>query len=202
MRKLIPLIFIILIVGKSQFFAQSTKSKDAFNEIVNDVEGDLNKDNLPDKIIAATNNTDEIRPFRFQIFISRPNTKKLKLVVSTTKLFESQYPYEKGREERNFRIPDFFIENGKLTILTDVKELHSRYIFRFKDGNFELTNISRVIRVGNETTTQTEINLLSGSKEVYDEDFSPGRKYKIKQKTKPKTLPKIQDLTFSDLERY
>lgn len=199
MRKLILL---ILLSAHTGLYSQNRKSADNFTEIVGVEEGDLNKDNVTDKMIATTIKTDETRPFRFQIFLSQPGSKKLKLVVSTTKLFESQYPVEKGRIERNFRVPDFFIENGKLTILTDINELHSRYIFRFKEGNFELTTISRVIRVGNETTTQTEINLIKGTKEVYDLDFGPDKKYKIRQKKKPKPLPKIQDLKFSELESF
>lgn len=164
-------------------------------------EGDLNKDNVADKMIATTIKTGEIRPFRFQIFLSQPGSKKLKLVVSTTKLFETQYPIEKNRKQKNFRIPDFFIENGKLTILTDVNDLHSRYVFRFNNGDFELYSIERIILVKNGVTKETEINLLKGIKIEYDQDYD-----KVFNKRKKyigiKDLPKIQDLTFSDLESF
>lgn len=202
MKNLSLYILLILLSANTSYFSQKTAIKDNFTEIVGSEEGDLNGDNRADKIIATTTNSDGIRPFRLQIFMSQPYRKNLKLIVSTTKLFENQYPFVKNGKQKNFRIPDFFIENGKLTILTDINELQSRYIFRFKDGNFELITISRVIQVGNETTTETEINLLTGSKVVYDQDFGPNKKYKFRKKTKPKPLPKIQDLTFSDLNTY
>jgi len=73
--------------------------------------------------------------------LSQSNSKKLKLAVSTDKILEPQYDAEKYGKKKNFRIPDVFIENGKLTILTNINELKSRYVFRFNNGNFELTNI-------------------------------------------------------------
>lgn len=198
MRKLILL---ILLSAHTGLYSQNKRNADNFIEIVGVEEGDLNKDNVADKMIATTIKTGEIRPFRFQIFLSQPGSKKLKLVVSTTKLFETQYPIEKNRKQKNFRIPDFFIENGKLTILTDVNDLHSRYVFRFNNGDFELYSIERIILVKNGVTKETEINLLKGIKIEYDQDYD-----KVFNKRKKyigiKDLPKIQNLTFSDLESF
>lgn len=201
MNKLFVYILLILLSAPTSLFSQNTW-KDTFSEIVGQEEGDLNNDKIPDKVIVTTADGSEIRPFRLQIYLSQPNTKKLKLAVSTTKLLESQHPADKFRTKKNFRTPDVFVENGKLTLLTDINELKSRYVFRFNDGNFELANISRILWDGKETTTETEINLLTGSKVVFDQDFGPNKKYKVKEKTKPKPLPKIQDLTFSDLAGY
>ncbi len=182
--------------------AQKTGNQDNFSEIVGQEEGDLNKDKINDKIIISADNTIEIRPFKLQIFLSQSNSKKLKLAVSTDKILEPQYDAEKYGMKKNFRIPDVFIENGKLTILTNINELKSRYIFRFSNGNFELTNIARIISDGREITTETEIDLLKGTKVVFDQDFGPKKKYKIREKFKPKPLPKIQNLTASDLAKY
>lgn len=194
-------ILLMLLSASSNVFSQNN-TKDTFTEVVGEEEGDLNNDNRIDKLIVTTNTGGDIRPFRLQILLSEPNSKKLKPVVSTTKLLENQYDAGKYGMKKNFRIPDVFIENGKLTILTNINEMQSRYIFRFKDGNFELTNISRIISDRKETTTETEIDLVKGSKEVFDRDFGPTKKYKVREKTQPKPLPKIQDLTSADLAKY
>lgn len=202
MKKLSLFIFLILISANTRLVSQNKKYKDNFSEITSSEEGDLNKDKIADKIIVATDNTAEIRSFRLQIFLSQPKSKQLKLAVSSTKILEKQYDAEKYGMKKNFRIPDIFVENGKLTLLTDINELKSRYIFRFNNGNFELINISRISSDGRETTTETEIDLLKGTKVVYDQDFGPNKKYKVREKFTPKPLPKIQDLTASDLAKY
>ncbi|KFC18425.1 hypothetical protein [Epilithonimonas lactis] len=201
MNKLSVYILLILLCVSTSSFSQNI-NKNAFTEIVGEEEGDLNQDKVTDKIIVSSINTNDVRPFKLEIWMSQPNSKKLKLVVSTTKLLEQQYDAEKYKMKKNFRIPDVVIENGKLTILTTINELKSRYVFRFKDGNFELTNISRILWDGKETTTETEIDLLKGSKVVFDQDSGPNKKYKVRDKSKPKPLPKIQDLTSADLANY
>ncbi|MFC4163067.1 hypothetical protein ACFOWU_05335 [Epilithonimonas zeae] len=196
------LYILFLLFAHTNLFSQNIRNQDNFSEIVGEEKGDLNNDKKPDWVVVTTTKTGEIKPFRLQIFLSQPNSKNLKLQVSSTQIFENQYPVETSGKQKNFRIPDFFIEEGKLVILTDVNELKSRYIFRFKDGNFELTHISRVISDGREITTETEIDLLKGNKVVFDQDFGPTKKYKLREKFKPKPLPKIQNLTFSDLAKY
>ena len=91
MKNLPLYILLILLSANTSYFSQKTTIKDNFTEIVGSEEGELNGDNRADKIIAATTNSNGIRPFRLQIFMSQPNSKNLKLIVSTTKLFESQY---------------------------------------------------------------------------------------------------------------
>lgn len=203
MKKLSSFYFILICLSISiNLSAQKTGNQDNFSEIVGQEEGDLNQDKINDKIIITANNTVEIRPFKLQIFLSQPNNKKLKPVVSSTKILEPQHNADKYGMKKNFRIPDVFIEDGKLTILTDINELKSRYVFRFSNGNFELTNISRIISDGREITTETEIDLVKGTKVVFDQDFGPTKKCKLKEKIQPKPLPKIQNLTASDLAKY
>lgn len=202
MKKLSFYFILICLLTSTNLSAQKTVSQDNFREIVGQEEGDLNKDKIDDKILVTADNTLEIRPFRLQIFLSQPNSKKLKLAVSNTKILEPQHNAEKYGMKKNFRIPDVFIENGKLTILTDINTLKSRYVFRLRDGNFELTNISRIISDGKEMTTETEIDLLKGTKVVFDQDFGPNKRYKVREKFNTKPLPKIQDLTSSDLIKF
>lgn len=88
-------------------------------------------------------------------------------------------------------------------MLTDINYRKSRYEFRLKQNNFELTKISRVKWHGKETTHETEIDLMKGTKKEYDRDYSPNDKNVKKIKLKlMNSLPKIQDLNFLDLEKY
>lgn len=182
--------------------AQKALSQYNFTEIVGQEEGDLNHDKKADQIIVSSIKTGDVKPFRLQILLSQPSSKKLKLAVSSIKILEQQYEPEKYGMKKNFRTPDIFIEKGKLTILTDINELKSRYVFRYNNGNFELTSISRISSDGREKTTETEIDLLKGTKVVYDQGFGPDKRYKVREKSKPKKLPRIQDLTASDLAKY
>ncbi|MBP2619637.1 hypothetical protein [Chryseobacterium jejuense] len=145
--------------------------------------------------------TDKTQPSRLQIFLSQPN-KKLQLVVSSTKLIEGQYPSRKNGEYSGNNVPDFFIENGKLIMLTDIDHRKSSYEFRLNKNNFELVKISRVIWDGKDTTFETEINLLAGTKLEFEQDFGPDKKNIRKKAIKINSLPKIQDLSFSDLEKF
>lgn len=182
--------------------AQNNNIKDNFSYEVKTAEGDLNHDKIKDRVVVDMDIKDGTRPLRMQILLLQPNSKKLKLVVSTTKIIESQYPKEKRGKHSEGNIPDFFIEKGILQMVTDIKNCKSRYFFKYRNGNLELNSVERVIWDGKETTIQTAINLLTGSKVVYDQDLGPDKKYKIRQKNKPKPLPKIQDLTFSELEAF
>jgi len=200
MRKLPLYLILFLLFTGSDLYSQNTVSKDNFTFQVQE-EGDLNNDKINDKIVLEMNLEDETRPLRLQIFLSQPD-KKLKLVVSSTRIIESQYPIHKKGEHNGNPIPDFFIEEGILKMITDINDRKSSYEFRLKQNNFELVKISRVLWDGKDTTSETEIDLIKGTKSEYDRDFSPNKKNIRNTTLKPiKTLPKIQDLSFSDLEK-
>jgi len=202
MKKIAVYTIILLFVAKTDVFSQKTINKDNYTSVVQKEEGDLNHDKQNDRIMVEMDLKDETRPLRLQIFLSQPD-KKLQMLVSSTKIIEPQYPINKKGEHNGNPIPDFFIEGGVLRMLTDINNRKSSYEFRLNQNNFELIKISRVLWDGKETTSETEIDLIKGTKNEYDRDFSPNKKNIKNTKLKPiKTLPKIQDLSFSDLEKY
>ncbi|MFC5874204.1 hypothetical protein SAMN05443633_105153 [Chryseobacterium arachidis] len=201
MKKLMLYIILFLLSAEADLYSQKIVHKDNYTFQVQKEVGDLNNDKQDDKIMVEMDVDDETRPLRLQIFLSQPD-KKLKLVVSSTKIIESQYPVDKKGEHNGNPIPAFFIEDGNLKMLTDINNRKSSYEFRLKQNNFELIKISRVIWDGKETTSETEIDLIKGTKSEYDRDFSPHKKnIKNTQLKQIKALPKIQDLRFSDLEK-
>lgn len=203
MKKLFPYIILVLFLTSSNLHSQNATDKNNFSFQVQDEEGDLNNDNLPDHIVLKMDTITETRPLRLQIYLSQPNNNPPKLIISTTKLIESQYPSYKNGEHNGNPIPNIFIEEKNLVMLTNINDRKSRYEFRFNKDEFELIKISRVKWDGKDTTRETEIDLIKGTKKQYDRDFSPTNKNIKNTKLKPmNSLPKIQNLTFSDLEKF
>jgi hypothetical protein len=202
MKKISSSIVIFLLLASANLYSQKNANKGNYRSLIQEEVGDLNNDKRNDRIMVEMDIEDETQPSRLQIFLSQPN-KKLQLVVSSTKLIEGQYPIRKNGKYSGNNVPDFFIEEGVLRMLTDIDNRKSSYEFRLNKNNFELIKISRVIWDGKETTSHTEIDLIKGTKGEYDIDFGPNKKNIKNTKLKPiKTLPKIQDLSFSDLEKY
>lgn len=201
MKKLSLYIVLLLLLAATNAYSQKTVSKDNYASQVQKEEGDLNHDKQNDKVMVEMDLKDEARPLRLQIFLSQPD-KKLQMVVSSTKIIESQYPTNKGEHNGN-PIPDFFIEDGKLKMLTDINNRKSNYEFRLKQNNFELIKISRVLWDGKNKTFETEIDLIAKTKIEFEQELGSDEILnKRSTKIKVSSLPKIQDLSFSDLEQY
>ncbi|MEJ5102717.1 hypothetical protein [Chryseobacterium sp. MYb328] len=202
MKNLSLYIGLFLLLAKVNVYSQNTADKGSFTFLVQKELGDMNHDKRTDKVMVEMDLKDNTRPLRVQIFLSQPD-KKLQLIVSSTKLIESQYPtYKKGEHNGN-PIPDFFIEEGNLKMLTDINDRKSSYEFKCKQNDCELNKISRVIWDGKNTTTETEIDLLAQTKVEFDQELGSDKILNKKEKKlKIKSLPKIQDLSFSDLEQY
>lgn len=170
-------------------YSQNKAGKDNFNIIVREETGDLNNDNRRDKLILSMDTVDTTVPFRLQIFLSQPDG-KLKLHTSSTDIIEAQYPVElKGKHSEN-QTPTFSIENGNLYVLSDIKDGHAEYTFRYKNGNFDLINVSKGTWDGKNLTTETEINLLTGLrtatvKRLGSEDIVKETKNRIKRGSQP-----------------
>jgi acetyl-CoA C-acetyltransferase len=77
-----------------------------------EIAGDLNKDNLLDKVIVTQDTLHENAPYRIQVFFKQPNGKS-KLVVTSTKIIEPQYPNGRnGYRYGNGEIIDAIVRDG------------------------------------------------------------------------------------------
>ncbi|MFD2554811.1 hypothetical protein [Sphingobacterium tabacisoli] len=193
---------LLLFLAKANLYAQKNDPKGNFTALVQREVGDLNNDKRDDVIVLEMDVEDDTRPLRVQIFLSQPNG-KLQLVVSSTKIIESQYPPYKNGEHNGNTIPDFFIEEGKLRMLTDINGRKSCYEFRLKQNNFELVKISRVYWNGKNTTFETKIDLIEKTKIEFQQELGSDEIFnKTKKPIRVSSFPRIQDLSFSDLEQY
>lgn len=193
---------LFFLLAQVNLYSQKVADKGNFTFLVQKELGDINHDKRNDKIILEMDEKSETRPLRVQIFLSQPD-KKLQLIVSSTKLIEDQYPtYKKGEHNGN-PIPDFIIEDANLKMLTNINDRKSSYEFRCKQNDCQLIKILRVKWDGKNTTTETEIDLLANTKIEFDQELGSDKILnKKKKKLRIKSLPKIQDLSFSDLEQY
>lgn len=191
----------LMLLSCIRVYSQNISLNNNFNVQIREDEGDLNKDGLIDRVIVSMDTINETRPLRLQIFFSQPDG-KFKLMVSSTKIIEAQYPIEKKGKHNGHQIPDFFIENGDLHMECYIKG-QSVHKFRFKNGNFELVHFSNVFWDGINTTTETKFNLLTGRFIKQSQLLGSDEIFGKTEKTiSIRPLPKIQNFRPFENELY
>jgi hypothetical protein len=200
---------LIFILSQINIPAQHVKHKDHYDYLVREEKGDLNHDGKLDKITVKMDTINETRPFRVQIFLSQPNG-KLTLVVTSDQMIEPQYPAENKGKFNGYQIPTFFIEEGILSLWSEIKGGNITYDFKYQNGNFELIHVKKLTNNAtkgyideNTVFTETEFDLIKGIKTETDEvsgSTKPSTKRKKTIAIRP--LPKIQDFKFSYKNLY
>lgn len=167
-----------------------------------EVEGDLNKDSLPDKVIVTQDTVHENAPYRLQVFFKEPSG-QYKLIVTSTKIIEPQYPDGRDGYSTGNRFGEVSIKKGILGIRFDLLRGNYEHKFRFQKGNFELIGYSEFYSNGQGEASTIDFNLSTGVRieklERYDTDKL------LSQKTKKiliRPLPKLQDLVPGENELY
>ena len=195
-------LLLTIVLFQIDSFAQTKTEKYNFNHQVIEVRGDLNKDNLVDKVIVTQDTLNENAPYRLQVFFKEPGG-AFKLIVTSTKLIEPQYPNGKNGWVTGNGFSDITIKNGVLSVNFELLRGHFEHKFRFQNGNFELIGFSYGNSDGQGVISTTDFNLSTGIRieksERYDTD-------KILSNTKKKILirrlPKLQDLIPLENELY
>jgi hypothetical protein len=188
------LILTILTLFQLDSFAQSDTIEDNFNHKIIEVSGDLNKDNLIDKVIVTQDTLNEKAPYRLQVFFAEPNG-KFKLAVASTKIIEPRYPDGRDGFVTGNGFEDITIINGILSVNFQLLRGHYEHKFRFQNGNFELIGFSQVSSGGHGIMETIDFNLSTGVRiektERYDSDKILSNK---KKKILIRPLPKLQDV--------
>lgn len=191
MKKLLLSILFLIQLG---VYAQNRKLKDNFIVQIREEHGDLNKDRLIDKVVVTMDTIDATVPLRLQVFFAQPG-KKFKLIASSTKIIEAQYPANKNGKHNGNQIPDFNIEKGILTIRTEVEGGHAEHKFKFQNGHFNLIYVSIINYDGKNTTTEKNFNLVTGERNEKIQELGSD-KFLIKSKNKIiiRPLPQLQNI--------
>ena len=201
MKILILSIVLLICFGT---IAQTKNKKDPYTFLVTKVLGDLNKDNLEDKVIVSQDTIHQNAPYKLQIFFAQPDG-KFKLIATSNKIIAPQYP--NGRD--GYRTGDGFIDitinKGIVSVNFGLLRGHFEHKFRFQNGNFELIGFSYISSDGHGTIYSTDFNLSTGIRiektESYgEEDVKPATNTKKKILIRP--LPKIQDVEPFENELY
>jgi len=195
-------ILIIFLLFQLDSFAQTDTTNYNFDHKIMEVVGDLNKDNLPDKVIVTQDTLNKKAPYRFEVFF-KETSGQFKLIVTSTKIIEPQYP--DGRE--GYRTGDGFsditIINGILSINFELLRGHFEHKFRFQNEHFELIGFSKVNSDGHGVMTKTDFNLSTGIRTKKSERYDT---VKVLSNTKKKILirplPKLEDITPMENELY
>jgi hypothetical protein len=189
------ILLLFFILTQITIYAQAQKVKDNFNVVIRTEEGDLNNDGLADKVFVKMDTIDKTQPLKLEIYFLEKNG-KYKLKVATEKLMEAQYP--NGKYGGN-QIPDVTIEDGSLSLYSEIGNNHFSHIFKFKNGYFELQKISNVVWDGKNLTTETDFNLVTGQRtEITKALGSEKIIKKTSKKIQAKPLPKIDNFSAFD----
>jgi hypothetical protein len=200
MKKIILLIVLLINV---ETFSQTKNEKDPFTFEVTKVVGDLNKDNLEDKVIVTQDTINETAPYKLQLFFAQPNG-GFKLMATSTKIIAPQYPDGRDGYRTGDGFMDVSITKGVLSVNFGLLRGHFEHKFRYQNGNFELIGFSYVASDGHGTMSSIDFNLSTGIRiektEAYGEDDFPPTYTKKKILIRP--LPKIQDVEPFENELY
>ncbi|MGM8362942.1 hypothetical protein ACSV4D_13600 [Flavobacterium sp. ARAG 55.4] len=201
MKKLILLPLLLICVNT---FSQTKSKKDTFTLLVTKVHGDLNKDNLEDKVVVTQDTINENAPYKLQIFFAQPNG-QFKLIATSTKIIAPQYPDVRDGYRTGDGFLDVTISKGIVSVNFGLLRGHFEHKFRFQNGNFELIGFSSVSSDGHGKMYTTDFNLSTGIRiekiENYGED-DDGVSCNIKKKILIRPLPKIQDVEPYENELY
>ena len=195
-------ILIIFYLFQNNSFAQTHTSKFNFDHKIMEVVGDLNKDNLPDKVIVTQDTINKNAPYRLQVFFKEPNG-QFKLIVTSTKIIEPKYPNGRDGYTTGNGFSDVTIKKGVLSVNFELLRGHFEHKFRFQDKNFELIGFSKVYSDGRGVMTTTDFNLSTGIRIEKSEDYETGKVLSNKKKKiLIRPLPKLQDITPMENELY
>jgi hypothetical protein len=201
MKKLILLISLLICVDT---FSQTKNKKDTFTFLVTKVLGDLNKDNLEDKVIITQDTINQNSPYKLQIFFAQPNG-EFKLIATSTKIIAPQYPDGRDGYRTGDGFMDITINKGVVSVNFGLLRGHFEHKFRFQNGHFELIGFSSVSSDGHGTMYTTDFNLSTGIRiektENYGEEDDKVAS-NIKKKILIRPLPKIQDVEPYENELY
>ncbi|MTH16403.1 hypothetical protein [Flavobacterium sp. LC2016-01] len=198
MKKIFILSLLLIKIG---VYSQNRNLKDIFNKKIIQVTGDLNKDNLLDKVVVTQDTINEKSPYKLEIFFAKPNG-SFELIVSSTKIIEAQYPDGRDGFKTGNGFSDITIKKGVVSINFELLRGHFEHKFRFQNGNFELIGFSEV-NSGGGTMTTIDFNLSTGVRIEKEERYDIDKLISYnKKKILIRPLPKLQDVEPFENELY
>lgn len=184
---LLIFLFSIPILG----YAQNENTAN-FKSLVTTVYGDLNKDGLIDLAVVTQDTISDNAPYLLEVFFKQANG-DLKLIVSSTKAIEPQFP--SGRENHFWGVAfdKLRIQKGVLWIEIGFTRGHMEHKFRYQNDRFELIGYT-YIDVNAGQIEQIDYNLSTGRRIEKEGTISEDDYTVVKDEViKLTPLPKLED---------
>lgn len=169
-----------------------TKSSNYY--IFKEVKGNLNNDNLTDKVVVLKDTINPKSPYRLEIFLTQPNSEN-KLVLSSDKAINPDFPDAENKEYRGSPGQMFnkiSIKKGILTISVNLARGHYEHKFRFQNNGFELIGFSKVAG-DTESIEIIDFNLSTGIRIIKILNSSDKIVKNTKETIKIYPLPKLEN---------
>ncbi len=199
MRQILLLISTLLYLD---IFGQTDTSELHFDSKIIEVDVSLNNDKLEDKVIISQDTLSETAPYRLQIFFRKPDG-DYKLIVSTNKAIEPQYPNGRDGYRTGTSFLDITFTKNALSLNTQLLRGHYEYTFRYQHRSFELVEFTMVNSNGLGTEENIEFNFLTGIRVAKTIQYDTDKVSNItKQKILIRPLPKLQDFVPMSNEYY
>lgn len=167
-----------------------------FSDTIIEINGDLNKDGILDKVyvIHDTQNIDGL--YLLQIYFQDQN-KKLNFIVSSKKLIEPKNKFGSMGNE----LSEVTIKNNILIISYQLTRGHYEHKFRYQNGNFELIGYSFGISDGLGVINNIDFNLSTGVRIEKNINYETNEIISVSKKKKIiRPLPKLQEFNINDNE--
>ncbi len=185
----------VFIFFSSVLFAQTDSLLSDFDYQVAEVLGDLNKDNLPDKVVVEQDTTAFTWPYRIQVFFGQPNG-SFQLIALSEQLIAAQYPNGREGYRDGIGFSEIDIKKNVLTVKHELLRGHFEYKFRYQNGHVELIGYSYVSSNGLGQFTVIDFNLSTGIRLYKRENYETDEILEnTKEKRLIRPLPKLEDIT-------
>ncbi|MEP6676159.1 MAG: hypothetical protein ABJA78_13435 [Ferruginibacter sp.] len=162
--------FFLFIVFFNVVTADSQIKKALFNRTVATVIGDLNKDGRKDLVIVKQDTGSDTLPYRLQVFFMDNNKKYLSVLVSDS-CIQPAFPDGRNVYDNGVSFDTVLIENGVLTIKTNLLRGWFQHQFRYQHNRFELIGYTEVSSNGLGEMDFIDFNLSTGKRSVRTENY-------------------------------
>lgn len=143
--------------------AHAQNNSEDFYRKVAEAYGDLNKDNLADKVIVSQDTISANGNYRLQVFFKMPDD-TYQLLLTAPHAIPPEYPDGRSGLKNDKYFSSIGIKNGVLTIKTDLIRGYFTHKFRFQGGKFELISFYATNTDESGISRTIDFNLLTGTK--------------------------------------
>ena len=182
--KIFVLAFSFLVTEES--FCQQVKNN--YTKTIYSIEGDLNRDGIPDLVIVKQDSTSKYKPHLLEIKFKKSDGQYETVFKSEKTLWEI---YPDGDNITAAHLEDLQIKKGVIIFTNQYIRGNTKHKFRYQNDNFEL--IGYTSHGGGSGLVYIDYNLITGTKITHNNPYDNPKTGKKTTIEKISPLPKLQD---------